>query len=122
MKTLNCNYEMLNPNIISSDNCYVTDENGKRYIDFESGVWCTCLGHNNKLVNDAIIKQMNIISHTGYRYSNKIVDEAAEKVLHLVNLIDGKCVFLSSGSEAVEFSVQAIKKVMNKPYFLCFNN
>ena len=65
---------------------------------------------------------MNIISHTGYRYTNKIVDEAAEKVLNLVHFVDGKCVFLSSGSEAVEFSVQAIKKVMKKPYFLCFNN
>lgn len=113
---------MLNPNIISSDNCYVTDENGKRYVDFESGVWCTSLGHNNKHINDAIIKQMNLISHTGYRYSNKIVDEAAKKVLNLFNFVDGKCVFLSSGSEAVEFAVQAVKKVMDKPYFLCFNN
>lgn len=122
MQTLNCNYEMFNPNIISSDNCYVTDESGKRYVDFESGVWSTSLGHNNKQVNEAMIKQMNIVSHTGYRYSNKIVDEAAEKVLNLIGYAEGKCVFLSSGSEAVEFSVQAVKKIMNKPYFLCFNN
>lgn len=90
-------------------------------MDFESGVWCTSLGHNNRHVNEAIIKQMNIISHAGYRYSNKIVDEAAEKVLNLFGYIDGKCVFLSSGSEAVEFAVQAVKKIMNKPYFLCLN-
>lgn len=121
MKTLNCNYEMFNPTIISSDNCYVTDENGKRYVDFESGVWCTSLGHNNKQVNDAIIKQLNFISHTGYRYSSKIVDEAAEKVLNLFGFAGGKCVFLSSGSEAVEFGVQAVKKIMDKPYFLCLN-
>ncbi|HHU70698.1 MAG TPA: aminotransferase class III-fold pyridoxal phosphate-dependent enzyme [Clostridiales bacterium] len=90
-------------------------------MDFESGVWCTSLGHNNRHVNEAIIKQMNIISHAGYRYSNKIVDEAVEKVLNLFGYIDGKCVFLSSGSEAVEFAVQAVKKIMNKPYFLCLN-
>lgn len=110
MKTLNCNYETLNPTIVSSDNCYIVDESGKSYVDFESGVWCTSLGHNNRHVNEAIIKQMNIISHAGYRYSNKIVDEAVEKVLNLFGYIDGKCVFLSSGSESVEFAVQAVKK------------
>lgn len=122
MKTLNCIYEMLNPSVVSSDNCCVTDENGKRYVDFESGVWCTSIGHNNKQVNEAILRQMNIISHTGYRYSNRIVDEAAEKVLNLFGFTDGKCVFLSSGSEAVEFAVQAVKKIMNRPYFLCLKN
>jgi len=122
MKILNCNYEMLNPTIVLSENCYVIDENGKKYVDFEAGVWCTSLGHNNKQVNEAIIKQMNIISHTGYRYAAKVVDEAAEKVLELLNFTEGKCVFLSSGSEAVEFGVQLAQKIMDKPCFLCLNN
>ena len=122
MKILNCNYEMLNPTIVSSENCYVIDENGKKYVDFEAGVWCTSLGHNNKQVNEAIIKQMNIISHTGYRYAAKVVDETAVKVLELLNFTEGKCVFLSSGSEAVEFGVQLAQKIMDKPCFLCLNN
>ncbi len=122
MKTLNCNYEMLNPSIMESDNCWIIDETGKKYVDFESGVWCTSLGHNNKRINEAMIKQINTISHTGYRYTTKIVDEAAQKVLNLFSFTDGKCVFLSSGSEAVEFGVQLAKKIMDKPYFLCLDN
>ncbi len=122
MKTLNCNYEMFNPNIVSSDNCYVIDEEGKRYLDFESGVWSVALGHNNAQVNEAIKNQINIISHTGYRYTTKVVDEAAEMILRLVKIDDGKCVFLSSGSEAVEFGVQLAKRIMEKPLFLCLNN
>ena len=47
------------------------------------------------------------------------MDEAAGKVLALTSLPDGKCVFLSSGSEAVEFSVQVAKKIIKKPYLLC---
>lgn len=113
---------MLNPAIVSSENCYIIDENGKKYIDFEAGVWCASLGHNNKQVNEAIIRQMNIVSHTGYRYTTNIVDEAAKKVLELFDFTDGKCVFLSSGSEAVEFGVQLAKRIMDKPYFLCLNN
>jgi len=122
MKTLDCNYNMLNPTIVSSDNCYIVDEKGKRYVDFESGVWCVSLGHNNKQINATIQNQMNAISHVGYRYTSKIVDAAAEKVLNLLDFDDGKCVFLSSGSEAVEFGVQLAKQIMKKPYFLCLNN
>ena len=122
LKILNCNYEMLNPAIVSSDNCYIVDENGKKYIDFEAGVWCASLGHNNRQINEAIVRQMGIVSHVGYRYTTKIVDEAADKVLKLVGFTEGKCVFLNSGSEAVEFGVQLAKKIMGKPYFLCLNN
>jgi len=121
-KTLNCNYEMFNPEIVHSENCYVIDAKGKRYVDFEAGVWCTSLGHNNKQINEAIIRQINTISHVGYRYTNKIVDEAAEKLLELTDFPEGKCVFLSSGSEAVEFGVQIAKKIMDKPYFLCLDS
>ncbi|MCL2199307.1 MAG: aspartate aminotransferase family protein [Defluviitaleaceae bacterium] len=122
MKTLKCNYEMYNPNIVASENCHVIDENGKKYVDFEAGVWAVPLGHNNKRINDSIMRQLNTISHVGYRYTTKIVDEAAAKVLELLGFPDGKCVFLSSGSEAVEFGVQAARRVMDKPYFLCLSN
>jgi len=113
---------MFNPTIVSSGGCCVTDESGKKYIDFEAGVWCTSLGHNNKQVNETMLRQMNSISHVGYRYTTRIVDEAAEKVLNLLGFADGKCVFLSSGSEAVEFGVQAARKIVDKPNFLCLKN
>ena len=119
MKTLKCHYELYNPNIVSSENCYVIDGNGKQYVDFEAGVWAVPLGHNNKQVNKTILKQLNTVSHVGYRYTAKIVDEAAGKVLELLGFPDGKCVFLSSGSEAVEFGVQVAGRIMDKPYFLC---
>ena len=121
-KTLDCHYELFNAGIVSADNCCLTDEVGKKYIDFESGVWCTSLGHNNKRVNEAIIRQLNSIAHTGYRYTAKIVDEAAVKVLDLLNFSDGKCVFLSSGSEAVEFGVSLARKIMDRPLLLRLSN
>ena len=65
---------------------------------------------------------MKAISHVGYRYTTQIVQETAGKVLKLLNFLGGKCVFLTSGSEAVEFGVQLAKKVMGKPFFLCFSN
>ena len=122
MRTLDCRFEVFEPNIVSADDCFVISESGKKYVDFESGVWAASVGHNNKRVNSAIVKQLNSVSHTGYRYTSKIVDEAAEKVLNLLGFTDGKCVFLSSGSEAVEFGVTIAKKVMDKPHLLCLSN
>jgi len=122
MKTLNCYYNIFNSSIIAGHGCYIVDEKGKKYIDFEAGIWCMSLGHNNAEVNQAIIRQLSNISHVGERYSSKIVDEAAEVVLELLNFNNGKCIFLSSGSEAVEFSVQATRKITARPYFLCLKN
>lgn len=119
MKALNTSrYEIYNSSIVNGDGCYVIDSNGKKYLDFESGVWALPLGYNDNRVNDAIIKQLNEISHMGYRISHPVVEEAAESLLHIMNLDQGKCVFLSSGSEAVEFSVKIIKKISDKPYLL----
>ena len=122
MKILNCYLETYNSLIVSGDNCYVIDENGKRYVDFESGIWSVSLGHGNKDVNQAIINQLNSISHVGVRYTAKAVEEAAGMLLELLNFTAGKCMFLCSGSEAVEFSVQAARRITEKPYFLYVNN
>jgi len=91
-------------------------------MDFESGVWALPLGHNSIPVNNVIIKQLSEISHTGYRYTHPIVEEAAGMLLEIMNLNQGKCVFLSSGSEAVEFAVKIIKKVAGKKYLLGLDN
>ena len=122
MKTLDCYCELYNTSIVKGDGCYVIDETGKRYIDFEAGVWCAALGHNNEQVNQAIINQLSRISHVGERYTAKVVDEAAGMVLELLGFESGKSLFLSSGSEAVEFAVQAVREISSKPYFLHLKN
>lgn len=115
-------YKIYNSSIVKGDGCYLYDNNGDRYIDFESGVWALPLGHNCKRVNDAIIKQLSEISHIGFRFSHKVVEEAAGILLDIMKLNQGKCVFLSSGSEAVEFAVKIIKKVTGRPYLLKLKN
>jgi len=97
------------PNVVDSQGVYLFDEDGKRYMDLESGVWCTSLGHKNIRVNNAIKEQIDCIMHSGFCYTNEIVDNAAKSVLSITDLKDGKCVFLSSGSEAVEVLRQAAK-------------
>lgn len=105
-------HELKVPNIVRSDGVYLFDADEKRYIDLESGVWCTALGHNNRRINDVIKDQVDRIMHVGFCYSSEIVDEAAKSLLTIANFNNGKCVFLSSGSEAIEI-LRQISRVLS---------
>lgn len=115
-------YKLYKKDIVRGKGCYLYDGQNNRYIDFESGVWCAALGHNHERINHVIIEQMEQISHLGYRYTNPIVDEAAEQVLETVHFSNGKCIFLSSGSEAVEFGVQITRRLTGKPLLLTLSD
>ena len=115
-------HEIVKTDFVRADNCYLYDDMGRRYIDFESGIWCTVLGHNHPRISQAITQQLSQIIHLGTRYPNQIAEEAAISVLEITGMNEGKCVFLSSGSEAVEFGVQAARKVTGKDCLLTFNN
>lgn len=111
----NCTgHELMIPNIVDSQGIYLFDEYGKRYMDLESGIWCTSIGHNNKQINDIIKKQIDSIMHAGFCYSNDILQESAKSVLSITNFEGGKCVFLCSGSEAIEITRQIAKHLTGK--------
>lgn len=118
-KLLNCcGYNVYDINIVRGQGVLLFDEKDRKYVDFEAGVWCTALGHNHPQVSLAMKKQIDRIMHLGYQYKSPIVEETAEKLLETVHMTDGKCVFLSSGSEAVEFGVQAIRQIVKQPLLL----
>lgn len=100
---------------------YLYDAAGDRYIDFEAGVWCTLLGHGHPTINQVIKAQIDRIAHLGYRYENFVAEEAAVELLRTLELPDGKCVFLSSGSEAMEFAVQAARSATGRRRLLAFS-
>lgn len=109
-------------NIVESDNCFLFDSQGRRLIDLESGVWCTCLGHNNKRLNKVITDQINKITHSGFCYCHPKLDSSAKKVLEINNLQGGKCVFICSGSEAVEYGMRVARSLSDKPLALAFSD
>jgi acetylornithine aminotransferase len=97
------------PDIVQSDGVYVMDENGNRYMDLEAGVWCVSVGHRNPRINKRISEQIDAIIQSGFSYASPIVDRAAKRILDITGLKNGKCVFLCSGSEAIEIGRQISK-------------
>lgn len=120
---LNCTgHELRLPNIVRARGPYLFDNEGKRYLDLESGVWCTPLGHNDARVNAAIARQVRAIAHAGFCYSSPVVEEAARSVLSITGLEGGKCVFLCSGSEAIELARQICRYVTGRSTTVCLHD
>jgi acetylornithine/N-succinyldiaminopimelate aminotransferase len=111
-------HELLLKDIVRAENCHLFDSTGKRYVDLESGVWCTSIGHGNPRITRAIVAQSEQIGHTGFNYSSGIVDETAREFLSLLRFEGGKCVFLCSGSEAVEYGVRVAQMLTDRPLLM----
>jgi acetylornithine aminotransferase len=63
-----------------------------------------------------------MVTHCGYYNSSQVVDDAALAILEITGLEDGKCIFLCSGSEAVECGIQALHKLTSKNKLLCLHD
>jgi acetylornithine/N-succinyldiaminopimelate aminotransferase len=109
-------------NFVRGENCALFDENGRRFVDLESGSWAAVLGHAHPEVNATLHEQLDRVMHLGVRCPNGTAEAAAVDVLELVGMSHGRCTFLSSGSEAVEFGVQAARRLSERPLLLTFSD
>lgn len=107
--------------IVRAQNCTLYDSKGNSYLDLESGVWSTSLGHCHPEITELIQQQSQNIVHTGYCYLNPVVSETAQKLIEITGLSGGKCVFLNSGSEAVEYAVMLTEHIRPDTIFSTFD-
>lgn len=82
------------------DGVYLYDMEGKRYLDFVSGIAVFALGYNNKAYNDALKAQIDKLIHTSNYYYNAPAIEAARKIKAVSGM--DRVFFTNSGAEAVE--------------------
>ena len=115
-------HDITKTDFVRGENCQLYDAAGRRYVDFESGCWSTALGNCHPRISEVMTAQIGRLMHLGTRYPNQLAEEAAVDILNLTGLGDGKCVLLSSGSEAVEFGVQAVRRLSGRPWLLTFSN
>lgn len=108
--------------IVRADGTYLYDRDGRRYVDFESGIWCTSLGHNHPRIQDSLVRQAGAVIHLGPRFISLLAEEAAHSLLRHVPFNSGKVVFLSSGSEAVEMSIRLAREITGRSDLLAFSH
>jgi acetylornithine aminotransferase len=115
-------HELILNDIVKARNCELFDSGGNKYIDMESGVWCTSIGHCNPRINSVMVSQLKKITHTGFNYCNPALEAAARNVLEITGFPGGKCEFLCSGSEAVEYCIRAAKAIKPGAMVLTFSD
>jgi acetylornithine/N-succinyldiaminopimelate aminotransferase len=85
------------------------DVDGKRYLDFLSGISVTSLGHAHPRVADAIAEQAHTLLHVSNFFANPVATRAAVMVNDLLGG-NGQVFFCNSGAEANEAGIKLARK------------
>ncbi|MGP4082907.1 aspartate aminotransferase family protein [Pseudalkalibacillus sp. R45] len=107
--------------VVKEEGCYYWGLDGKKYLDFTSGIAVTNVGHRHPKVVEAIKRGADQLLHgpSGvimYDSILKLADELAE-----IAPGDIDCFFFgNSGTEAVEGALKLAKHVTKRPYVLSF--
>lgn len=80
----------------------VISKDGRRYLDFTSGLAVLNLGHNHPQVMDAVRRQLDSYLHTGGIYYSETTVAAAEELISITPPGLDMLFFSNSGAEAVE--------------------
>lgn len=91
-----------------AEGVYIYDTEGKKYLDFASGIGVFALGYHHKGYTEAVKGQLDKIIHTSNLYYNVPAVEAAEKLVKASGM--DKVFFTNSGTEAVEGAIKAARK------------
>lgn len=87
---------------------YITDVEGKAYLDLFSGLAVNILGHCHDALKEELALQSSRFSHISNFFYNQPAIELAEKLIH--STFPGKIFFSNSGAESTEAAVKYIHK------------
>lgn len=90
--------------IVSGRGAWVTDDAGRRYLDFVSGVAVNALGHAPPAVARAVARQMRALVHCSNLYANGPATELARALTAATGY--ERVFFCNSGTEGVEAALK----------------
>jgi len=104
-------HPQLGPLVIQrGDGIFVEDDQGRRYLEAMSGLWCASLGFSNARLAKAGSEALHGLPyyHTFNGRSNPAAIALAEKLLSLAPVPMSKVFFANSGSEANDSAVKLV--------------
>ncbi|HZT30817.1 MAG TPA: aspartate aminotransferase family protein [Bryobacteraceae bacterium] len=87
--------------------CYVYDTDGKRYLDFISGIGVNALGHAHPRIVKVIRDQAALLIHSSNLYYHEYQGPLAKKLAQISGL--ERSFFANSGTEAMEGGLKMIR-------------
>ncbi|MEE9331126.1 MAG: adenosylmethionine--8-amino-7-oxononanoate transaminase [Methylophilaceae bacterium] len=91
--------------IKSGEGVWLTDAEGKRYLDAVSSWWVNIFGHNNPRIKEAIKQQLDTLEHVILAgFTHEPVVALSEKLSQLTGL--GHAFYASDGASATEIALK----------------
>jgi acetylornithine/N-succinyldiaminopimelate aminotransferase len=93
---------------VRGEGCYLFDEDGRRMLDFASGIAVNALGHAHPRLVEAISRQAATLMHVSNLYGSPQGEHLAQR---LVDATFADTVFFTnSGAEAVECAIKTARR------------
>jgi predicted acetylornithine/succinylornithine family transaminase len=114
-------YKRIPLDISHGEGVYLYTTDGKKYLDFFSGLAVNALGYGNPQIIKAIEEQIKKHLHLSNYYVSNSQIELAELLVKYTGL--SKVFLTNSGTEAIEASLKLIRKVLGpKKKIISFTN
>ncbi|MFP3035806.1 MAG: aspartate aminotransferase family protein [Wolbachia sp.] len=94
--------------IVRGEGVYLFDKDGKKYLDFASGISTTSLGHCHPYIADKLKEQSDLLWHCSNIFTIPEQERLAERLTALT--FADKIFFCSSGLEATEAAIKFIRR------------
>ncbi len=99
------------PVAVSGSGVWLTDENGKRYLDASGGAAVSCLGHGHPDVLAAMHAQIDKLAyaHTSF-FTTAVAEELADQLIRTAPAGMSHVYLVSGGSEAMEAAMKMARQ------------
>lgn len=104
------NYGEPSITLTSGKGIFVTDENGKKYLDFLGGIATNALGHTHPAIVKAVSKQIATLGHVSNLYAHPAGLQLAQKLIYMTGDQTARVFFCNSGAEANEAALKLSRK------------
>ncbi|MEK3732090.1 aspartate aminotransferase family protein [Paenibacillus sp. FSL M8-0334] len=106
------------PHIVRGSMQYLYDQEGRRYVDFFTGVSVVACGHCNEAITERTVEQLRRLQHTSTIYLTQPMVELAERLADVLPGAVRRTFFCNSGSEANEGALLAARLHTGRRNFL----
>jgi 4-aminobutyrate aminotransferase/(S)-3-amino-2-methylpropionate transaminase len=107
----------------SAENADLRDVEGRRYIDFASGIGVLATGHRHPRVLEAVEEQLRYFTHTAFQVTPYESYIALAERLNMLAPFRGpaRSVFFTTGAEAVENAVKIARVATGRQAVIAFS-
>jgi len=95
------------PTAVAAQGAWITDAEGKRYLDGSGGAIVVGVGHGDRSLIEAARRQLEQTQYThGSMFTTEVLEEYADEVAAVLPLEGARIYPVSGGSEAVETAIK----------------